>query len=140
MIISFECFFRRFCKEQIGLSSSGYKNIDRGSYFRVIVFSLTLLYLQMVFDVNIKGLVSVNDLTLLTPEIVASRIQEHRRKFRIRVIIQLLGVCGVVRSRFLGASHRLEAGGLFNPLGWGPGGGRSGGARAISPRIFPHTS
>ena len=77
----------------------------------------------MVFDVNIKGLVSVNDLTLLTPEIVASRIQEHRRKFRIRVIIQLLGVCGVVRSRFLGASHRLEAGGLFNPLGWGPGAG-----------------
>ena len=96
MIISFECFFRRFCKEQIGLSSSGYKNIDRGSYFRVIVFSLTLLYLQMMFDVNIKGLVSVNDLTLLTPEIVASRIQEHRRKFRIRVMIHLPRVCGVV--------------------------------------------
>ena len=74
VIISFECFFRRFCKEQIGLASSGYKNIGRGSYFWVIVFSLTLFYIQMMLNINIEGLVSVSGLTQLTPGTVASRI------------------------------------------------------------------
>ena len=88
--------FRRFFKEQIGLSSSGYKNIDGGSYFWVIVFSLTLFYIQMMFNVNIEGLVSVSDLTQLTPETIASRIQGHWRRFRIRVTIHLLRVRGIV--------------------------------------------